>query len=162
MSKTGAELALCRQGIKTYRVPLHTKEIVANLVADGPLAEADIERDRGGDCEGLHAAPALHPRERPGALWFELQKKTAHAAEQDRPDIVRRRLAWFEGQLDLDPDKLVFIDETGASTKMARLYGRAPRGRRLLPAPYGHWKTTTFVAALRPPASARRWCSTGR
>ena len=33
---------------------------------------------------------------------------------------------------------------------MTRLYGRAPRGRRLLAkAPFGHWKTTTFVAALR-------------
>ena len=47
-------------------------------------------------------------------------------------------------------DKLVFIDETGANTKMTRLYGRAARGRRLLSkAPFGHWKTTTFVAALR-------------
>jgi transposase len=45
---------------------------------------------------------------------------------------------------------LVFIDETGASTKMTRLYGRAQRGRRLFAkAPFGHWKTTTFIAALR-------------
>ena len=44
----------------------------------------------------------------------------------------------------------MFIDETGASTKMARLYGRAPRGRRLrVGVPHGHWKTTTFVGALR-------------
>jgi transposase len=45
---------------------------------------------------------------------------------------------------------LVFIDETWASTKMARTHGRAPRGERLrVPIPHGHWKTTTFVAALR-------------
>ena len=45
---------------------------------------------------------------------------------------------------------MIFIDETGASTKMARLYGRAPRGQRLRAAlPHGHWKTTTFVGALR-------------
>jgi transposase len=44
----------------------------------------------------------------------------------------------------------VFIDETGASTKMARLYGRAPRGHRCrAPIPHGHWKTTTFTGALR-------------
>jgi transposase len=44
----------------------------------------------------------------------------------------------------------VFIDETWASTKMARTHGRAPRGERLRsPIPHGHWKTTTFVAALR-------------
>ena len=56
------------------------------------------------------------------------------------------REAWFEGQLDLDPDTLVFIDETGATTKMARLRGRAPRGERCRAAvPHGHWKTTTFT-----------------
>ena len=56
----------------------------------------------------------------------------------------------FDGQLDLDPERLIFIDETGASTKMARLHGRAPRGHRLRAAiPHGHWKTTTFVGALR-------------
>ena len=44
----------------------------------------------------------------------------------------------------------MFVDETGASTKMARLYGRAPRGERLVaPVPWGHWKTTTFIGALR-------------
>lgn len=44
----------------------------------------------------------------------------------------------------------MFIDETGASTKMARLYGRAQRGTRCrAPIPHGHWKTTTFVGALR-------------
>ena len=43
----------------------------------------------------------------------------------------------------------MFIDETGASTKMARLRGRAPRGQRCrAPVPHGHWKTTTFTGAL--------------
>jgi transposase len=51
---------------------------------------------------------------------------------------------------ELHPERLVFIDETGASTKMARLYGRAPRGQRCrAPIPHGHWKTTTFTGALR-------------
>jgi transposase len=60
------------------------------------------------------------------------------------------REAWFEGRADLNPEKLIFIDETGATTKMARLYGRAPRGERCRAAvPYGHWKTTTFTAGLR-------------
>ena len=57
------------------------------------------------------------------------QKKSAHAAEQERPDILKRREAWFDGQLDLDPAKLVFIDETWASTNMARRHGRAPARR---------------------------------
>jgi transposase-like protein len=38
------------------------------------------------------------------------QKKTAHAAEQQRSDVRAARQAWFEGQLDLDPERLVFID----------------------------------------------------
>jgi transposase len=85
---------------------------------------------------------------RPAA--HHVQKKTAHAAEQQRCDVKVAREAWFEGQLDLDPARLIFVDETGASTKMARLYGRAPKGERCLAAvPHGHWKTTTFTAGLR-------------
>lgn len=61
-----------------------------------------------------------------------------------------RREAWREEQVDLDPDRLVFIDETWASTNMARSRGRARRGQRLRAAiPHGHWKTTTFLAGIR-------------
>jgi hypothetical protein len=64
--------------------------------------------------------------------------------------VLKRRKDWFEGQIDLDPSRLVFIDETWASTNMACRYGRAPKGQRLRAAiPHGHWKTTTFVAGLR-------------
>ena len=74
----------------------------------------------------------------------------AHASEQERPDVARRRQAWFDGQPDLDPERLIFIDESGATTKMTRLRGRALRGERCRAAvPHGHWKTTTFVGALR-------------
>ncbi len=63
---------------------------------------------------------------------------------------MKRRQAWFESQSDLDPGALVFIDETGADTKMTRRHGRAPRGQRLRSSvPHGHWKTTTFVGGLR-------------
>lgn len=62
---------------------------------------------------------------------------------------MKRRLEWFEGQPDLDPSKLIFIDETGASTNLARKGGRCRRGRRLRAAvPHGHYKTVTLVAAL--------------
>ena len=50
----------------------------------------------------------------------------------------------------LDPSRLVFIDETWAKTNMARTHGRAPRGQRLNgKVPHGHWRTMTFLAALR-------------
>jgi transposase len=53
-------------------------------------------------------------------------------------------------QLRLDPKRVVFIDETSASTNMTRRHGRAPQGERLVcKVPHGHWKTTTFIAALR-------------
>jgi transposase len=79
-----------------------------------------------------------------------VQKKSAHADEQSRPDVLKQREVWFEKQPDLDPATLLFIDETAASTKMDRRHGRAPRGERLRASvPHGHWKTTTFVGALR-------------
>jgi len=92
-----------------------------------------------------------------GTVWRFLarhkitrKKKTGHASEQEREDVEASREAWFEGQLDLDPKKLVFIDETSISTSMARRFGWAPRGERCRASiPFGHWKTTTFVAGLR-------------
>lgn len=72
------------------------------------------------------------------------------ARERDRPDISRRRTQWRTYQGRLDPARLVFIDETWAKTNMTRRHGRAPRGARLIAkVPHGHWKTTTFLAALR-------------
>ena len=80
----------------------------------------------------------------------DLEKKVLRAAEQDRPDVAVRRAEWRAEMPGLDPAKLVFVDETWASTNMTRTRGRSPSGRRLVMAvPHGHWKTTTFVAALR-------------
>lgn len=63
---------------------------------------------------------------------------------------MKLRQDWFDSQLDLDPERLIFIDETWASTNMARRHGRSARGERLrVGVPHGHWKTTTFIAALR-------------
>ena len=77
------------------------------------------------------------------------KKKTGHASEQEREDVAEAREAWFEGQLDLDPSKLVFLDETAVSTNMARRFGWAPRGERCrMSVPFG-WRTKTLVAALR-------------
>jgi hypothetical protein len=63
---------------------------------------------------------------------------------------LSKRRAWFEAQPDLDPEKLVFIDETWTATNMARTHGRCARGERLrMGIPHGHRKTTTLVAGLR-------------
>jgi hypothetical protein len=60
----------------------------------------------------------------------DVQKKTAHASEQARADVKAARENWFDGQDDLDPERLIFIDESGLSTKMARLRGWAPKGQQ--------------------------------
>jgi transposase len=72
------------------------------------------------------------------------------AAEQERPDVAEARARWRQDQPDLDPSRLVFIDETWAKTNMAPIRGRCRRGERLIgKVPFGHWTTTTFVAGLR-------------
>jgi transposase len=72
------------------------------------------------------------------------------ATEQDRPDIARRRARWKRHQWKIDPARLVFIDETWAKTNMARTHGWWRRGVPLRAhIPHGHWRTMTFLAALR-------------
>ena len=64
--------------------------------------------------------------------------------------MLERRRRWFDTQLDLDPLKPVFVDETSATTNMARRYGRRRRGQRLrCGVPHGHYKAITFVCGLR-------------
>jgi hypothetical protein len=66
------------------------------------------------------------------------------------PDVAEARAAWRERQSELNPARLVFIDETWATTSMARRYGRTRRGQRLVASvPHGQWETSTFLAALR-------------
>ncbi|MEI9985568.1 MAG: IS630 family transposase [Aliidongia sp.] len=77
-------------------------------------------------------------------------KKTMVATERERPDVARRRAQWLKHRIGIDPARLVFIDETWTKTNMAPLRGWAPRGERLIGhAPFGHWNTMTFLAALR-------------
>jgi transposase len=88
------------------------------------------------------------------AVWLFLRreglrfKKTLFALEQARSDVARRRRrSW---QASLDPGRLVFIDETWIKTNMAPLRGWGPKGERLRGfAPQGHWRTLTFLGALR-------------
>jgi transposase len=83
-------------------------------------------------------------------LKLSFKKKTLYASEQDRPDIQKARDVWHRAQRRFDPKNLVFIDETGATTNMARLYGRCAAGERLIgKEPLGDYETVTFVGALR-------------
>ncbi|MCO6415788.1 IS630 family transposase [Siccirubricoccus sp. KC 17139] len=129
---------------RSARIEAHA-ELILRLVgrkSDMTLKEIRAELANEGVSAGIGTLWRFFRRHR-----ITRAKKSAHAAEQDRPDILKRRWDWFEGQVDLDPDRLVFIDATWASTNLARTHGRAPRGERLRTA--GHWKTTTLVAGLR-------------
>jgi transposase len=62
----------------------------------------------------------------------------------------------------MDPERFVFLDETSASTNMIRRYGWGPKSERLVDAsPWGHWKTTTFVAGLRASGIVAPWLIDG-
>jgi transposase len=77
-------------------------------------------------------------------------KKTLCAAEQERPDVARKRARWRRYQGRVDPERFVFVDETWAKTNMTRTHGRALRGQRLIGrVPHGRWTTMTFLAGLR-------------
>ena len=76
--------------------------------------------------------------------------------------MAEARQRWKAAQALLDARRLVFVDETGTSTKMVRTRGRCRRGQRLIgKAPWGHWKTTTFTAGLRRDGLVAPWVLDG-
>lgn len=80
----------------------------------------------------------------------DLEKKTAHAAERERPDVQEQRERWPAEVGDTPVERLVFIDESHASTAMARLRGWGPRGQRVIGSvPQGHYKIQTMLAGIR-------------
>ena len=90
------------------------------------------------------------------------RKKTLHAAEQDRPDVAEQR-SRRPGELAALPvDRLVFVDESGANTKLTRLHGRAPVGERLVARiPHGHCQTSTLIAGVRTSGPCAPWVFEG-
>jgi transposase len=77
------------------------------------------------------------------------QKKSLHASERDT-DRVRQARAAYQGEIAaLDPQRFKFIDESGVNLAMARRYGRAPQGERVIGAvPQNYGANVTMLAAL--------------
>jgi transposase len=148
--ETTGEVAPLKMGgdRRSHRIEAHADFILAQMKAKPDMTIMELRekiRERHGVGFGYGTVWRFFTRHR-----ITRKKKTGHASEQDREDVAAAREDWFEGQLDLDPSKLVFIDETAISTNMARLYGWAPQGERCRASvPFGHWKTTTLIAALR-------------
>jgi transposase len=104
-------------------------------------------------CRGFCAEPGSHI------------KKQLMASECDRADVAERRRQWITGRQPLmrhQPWRLVFLDETSVTTKMARLRGRSPCGQRLKArVPAGRWRTQTFIAGLRSDRLTAPWIING-
>jgi len=112
--------------------------------------------------DGLGVETSLRSIQRFFARHKITFKKTLHAAEQARPGVTEARERWKAAKGSLDPKAQVFIDKTGTNTKMVRAYGRCLKGRRLIgKQPFGHWKITTFTAALRCVGITAPWVLDG-
>jgi transposase len=90
------------------------------------------------------------------AIWRALEKlrlsrkkKVLRADEQDSPEVQAKRKAFCEELAGVDPQRLVFVDESGANTAMTRAYGRAPVGERVYASAPGRWDTMTLTCGLR-------------
>lgn len=103
-----------------------------------------------------------------GAMWnaarrlglsFKKRPASRRAGQAGRGGAAK---AVEGGQPFIDPNSLVFLDETGVNTKMARLYGWSPMGERCRDhVPFGHWKTLTFLAGLRLSSMPAPWLLDG-
>ena len=98
----------------------------------------------------------------PGRCGLSHKKMTRIADERDRPDVKRHRGIWMRYQGRIDRKRIVFVDETCVKTNMAPLRGWGPKGERLPgSAPFGHWNTSTFIAALRHDRIDAPWVVNG-
>jgi transposase len=82
-------------------------------------------------------------------LKITRKKKTFAADERQRPDVQRQRREFQQEVTALDPRRLVFVDEMGATTAMARQYGRAPQGERVPGSVPGSWDSMTLISGMR-------------
>lgn len=77
------------------------------------------------------------------------KKKTRHALERDTPRVQEQRRAFCRKIATINPQHLIFVDETGATTAMGREYGRAPIGERVAGTVPGAWRNVTLISGMR-------------
>lgn len=81
--------------------------------------------------------------------WPAPEKKSLHAVERDTEANRERREQFVARIQSISPERLIFLDESGVTTSMTRLYARSTRGRRIHEAtPGGHWKIMTILGAM--------------
>jgi transposase len=116
---------------------------LAELINDQPDATLEQLRQRGGfQCSLTTIWRALR------RLGLTRKKKTLHADQQDRPDVQKKRCSFRRKVKQIEPQRLVFVDETGVTTAMTPAYAWAPRGERANSSAPGAWESVTVIAAL--------------
>src|SRR3954451_18573597 len=83
-------------------------------------------------------------------LGLPRKKKSKHASERDTPGVQEERREFAEDVEPLEPQRFVFVDETGVTTAMTPAYGRAPVGERVESSAPASWESVTLIAALSP------------
>jgi transposase len=123
--------------------PAQLKQLPA-LVREKPDATLEELRQRlGVDCSTMAIVRGLKK------LKITRKTKVLHAQERDTPEGQHKRREFLEEVAGIDPQRLVFVDETGVDTSMTRTHGRAPVGERVHGAVPGHWDAVTLISGLR-------------
>jgi transposase len=140
----------------------YAKRLIGWVEAQGDITMPELAAKLKAEC-GVTAHPASLSRFLI-AQGFTV-KKSLQASETARADVAQDRRTWRNNRqprMRQEPYRLAFLDETATTTKMTRLRGRAPRGQRYkAKAPFGHWKTQTFIAALRCDGLTAPWIIDG-
>lgn len=119
-------------------------ERLRELIRDRPDATLEeCRRHLGSSCSLATICRALF------RLGLPRKKKVPRACEQDSPEVQEQRRAFCEALADVDPQRLVFVDECGANTAMTRTYGRAPAGQRVYSDAPGRWDSITLTCGMR-------------
>jgi transposase len=119
-------------------------ERLRELIREQPDATFEELRDRlGVNCSRMAIFRAVN------RLRITRKKKVLHATSRDTPKARRQRSAFRRKLAGIEPQRLVFVDETGTNTAMTRTYGRAPVGERVTGAVPGFWTTMTLICGLR-------------
>jgi transposase len=131
-------------------------ERLRELIRDRPDATLEeCRRHLGSSCSLATISRAL------SRLGLPRKKKVPRAAEQDSPEVQEQRRAFCEALADVDPRRLVFVDECGANTAMTRTHGRAPAGQRVYSDAPGHWDSITLTCGMRPSGAMAAWAFPG-
>ena len=142
--RTGSVLPKPHGGSPVRKLDDAAEARLLDLVREQPDATLAELRDRlGVACHIMTISRALKRHD------ITRKKKTVHAQEQDSPRVQEQRREFQKKMAEIDVNRLVFVDESGANTAMARTHGRAPRGERVQATAPGAWKNVTLIAGLR-------------